>query len=37
MFIDTHTHLSNQDYDDVDLIVKNAVDNNVKYLRTQLY
>lgn len=32
MFIDTHTHLSNQDYDDVDLIVKNAVDNNVKYL-----
>ena len=32
MFIDTHCHLSKYDYDNVDEVIKNALDNNVKYL-----
>lgn len=32
MFIDTHTHLSSNDYDSIDYIIKKSVDNNVKYL-----
>ena len=32
MFIDTHCHLSKCDYDNVDEVIKNALDNNVKYL-----
>lgn len=29
MYIDTHCHLSNEDYDDIDLIIKENIDNNV--------
>lgn len=32
MFIDTHAHLSCKDYDDIDLIIKRAVNNKVKYI-----
>lgn len=32
MLIDTHLHLSKDDYEDIDLIIKRALDNNVKYL-----
>lgn len=30
MFIDTHCHLSNEDYDDIDLIVKENLENNIE-------
>lgn len=29
MFIDTHCHLSNEDYNDIDLVIKENLDNNV--------
>ena len=32
MFIDTHCHLSVDDYENVDKIIENAKENNVKYL-----
>ena len=32
MFIDTHCHLSKNDYEDIDKVIKDAYDNNVKYL-----
>ena len=32
MFIDTHCHLSKEDYGDVDLVIKKAAGNNVKAL-----
>lgn len=32
MFIDTHCHLSKDDYEDLDKVIKDAEDNNVKYL-----
>ncbi|MGN1270429.1 MAG: TatD family hydrolase [Clostridia bacterium] len=32
MYIDTHTHLSCEDYEDIDSVVKNAMENDVKYL-----
>jgi len=32
MFIDTHTHLSLNDYDNLDLVIKSAKSNGVKYL-----
>ena len=32
MFIDTHCHLSKDDYEDIDKVIKDAYDNNVKYL-----
>ena len=32
MFVDTHCHLSKDDYDDIDEVVKNAKENDVNYL-----
>ena len=32
MFIDTHCHISKEDYEDIDKVIKDAYDNNVKYL-----
>ncbi len=32
MYIDTHTHLSSEDYDDIDSVVNNAINNDVCYL-----
>lgn len=32
MFIDTHCHLSKEDYDDIEEVIKNAKDNKVNYL-----
>lgn len=32
MLIDTHLHLSNKDYDDVDKVIKDALNNDIKYL-----
>lgn len=32
MFIDTHCHLSKEDYEDINIVIKNAKDNNVEYL-----
>lgn len=29
MFIDTHCHLSKEDYDDIDLVIKENIDNNI--------
>ena len=29
MYIDTHCHLSSEDYDDIDLVIKENIDNNV--------
>ena len=32
MYIDSHTHLSKKDYDDIDLVITRAKQNNVDYL-----
>ena len=32
MFIDSHCHLSIEDYDDIDKVIKDAINSNVKYL-----
>lgn len=32
MFIDTHCHLSNEDYDDIDLVVKENIENDINYM-----
>ena len=29
MYIDTHCHLTSEDYDDIDLVIKENIDNNV--------
>ena len=29
MYVDTHCHLSSEDYDDIDLVIKENIDNNV--------
>ena len=29
MFIDTHCHLSKEDYDDIDLVIKENRENNI--------
>ena len=34
MFIDTHTHLSLEDYDDIDLVIKENRDNNISKIIT---
>lgn len=32
MFIDTHCHISKEDYEDIDLVINNAKENGVNYL-----
>jgi len=32
MFIDTHCHISSEDYENIDDVINRAIDNNVKYL-----
>ena len=32
MYIDTHCHISKDDYEDINMVIKNANDENVKYL-----
>ena len=32
MFIDTHCHLSKEDYDDIDLVIKENRENGIGYI-----
>ena len=33
MFIDTHCHISKEDYDDIDLVIKENIESKIYFIR----